>query len=62
MGQTIVTFADDYGPSLMEEPNEDQIVPNLLQPDEGQEIITIPDNIPFHKKLQIEDSHNDFID
>lgn len=50
-GETIVTFADDYGPSLMEEPDGDELVPNLLEPDEskGEEIMTIPDDIPFTK-------------
>ena len=50
-GESIVTFADDYGPSLMEEPDGDEIVPNLLEPDEskGEEIMTIPDDVPFTK-------------
>src|SRR5688500_9975686 len=62
-GETIATFVDDYGPSLMEEPDEDEIVPYLLEPDEskGEEIMTIPDDIPFKKKFKKTDTESETI-
>lgn len=56
-GESIVTFADDYGPSLMDNNIEwddyddgHQPVPNLLKPDieRGEKIITFTDDIPFN--------------
>ena len=49
-GEVIVTFADDYGPSLMDDDiDDDDIVPDLLEPDveKGERILTITDDIPF---------------
>jgi hypothetical protein len=49
-GEVIVTFADDYGPSLIDDDiDEDDIVPDLLEPDveKGETILTITDDIPF---------------
>lgn len=51
-GEVIETFADDVFPYEMED--NVQTVPQLLEPNEekGEEILTIPDNIPFQKKLR----------
>ncbi len=55
-GESIVTFADDYGPGLIDYDSFDwdddydrESVPNLLEPDveKGERILTITDDIPF---------------
>ena len=44
-----LTISDDAYPHERIEADIEQTVPNLLEPDveKGQEILTIPDNIPF---------------
>ena len=51
-GQEIVTFPDDVYPSKKVKPEEEEIVPNMLEPDEeaGEELITMTDDIPFKFK------------
>jgi len=51
-GEEIETFADDVYPSKMMEPEEDEIVPDVLQPaeEEGEEEIIMTDDIPFKSK------------
>jgi hypothetical protein len=53
-GESIITFPDDYGPSLMDDDydwydDDHQPVPNLLKPniEKGESILTITDDIPF---------------
>jgi hypothetical protein len=55
--EELETFADDVGPSYIEEKdpqeeNEEPQVPDLLEPDEeeGETVITMADNLPFKSK------------
>jgi hypothetical protein len=45
--ESIVTFADDVAPSEMIELDPEEIVPQLLEPEEEEEIVVITDDIPF---------------
>lgn len=51
-GEEIETFTDDVYPSEKIEPEEDEIVPNMLEPDEeaGEELITMIDDISLKSK------------
>jgi hypothetical protein len=51
-GETILTIADDVAPHQMIEAEIDEIVPQMLEPEEDEEILTIADDLPFQKKLQ----------
>lgn len=49
LGEEIMTFADDIYPFKKQEPEEDEKVPDMLEPDEeeGEEEIVIIDDTPF---------------
>jgi hypothetical protein len=53
-GEVIEEFADDASPSEMQEADEDEIVPELLEADEEkeEEIVTMTDDIPFQNQNQ----------
>jgi hypothetical protein len=60
-GQEIVTFPDDVYPYKIIEPEKDEIVPHMCEPDEeaGEELIIMTDDIPFlnnhnNKKTSLE--------
>ena len=49
LGEEIEVFADDKALSDKQEPEEDEIVPDMLEPDEeeGEEEVIMTDDIPF---------------
>jgi len=46
-GESIVTVADDVAPHEVIEVDPEEIVPQLLEPEEEEEIVVITDDIPF---------------
>jgi hypothetical protein len=46
-GEAIITIADDVAPHEMIEADIEDTVPELLEPEEGEEILTIADDTPF---------------
>jgi len=47
-GEAIITIADDVAPHEMIEAEIEEIVPEMLEPEEeGEEILTIADDLPF---------------
>jgi len=51
-GESIVTFVDDFGPDLMDPAIDNNVVPDLLESEDGEKLLTIIDDTPFHKRLQ----------